>query len=201
MIRMFTIFLMLLVPLPALAQGLPALFDVTGVASDDVLNVRSEPRAGAPLVTSLAPDARNIEVVRVQNGWGRVTLIEASGWVSMRYLQPQPGGGTDRFPQRLTCYGTEPGWSLVIGPDAAEFATLEGETLLKVQERLTSRNHTRRFALMAGSPDMFVTATITPAMCNDGMSDTEFGLAISAVTRMPDGYSLLSGCCTLRSRP
>ncbi len=197
MIRALAV-LFCLLPLAALGQGLPALYAVTGVASDDVLNVRADPRAAAPLVAALAPDARNVEVLRIENGWGRISLGEAAGWVSMRYLAAQPGGGSDAFPPRLACHGTEPFWSLALTPDAVTFATPEGSTLLHVQERLTSRNHTRRFALMAGSPAMFVTATITPAQCNDGMSDAEFGLAISAVTRMPDGYSLLSGCCTLR---
>ncbi|MDQ2094264.1 COG3650 family protein [Rhodalgimonas zhirmunskyi] len=195
--------LLLLLPVSALAQGVmgqtyPALHAVTGVASDDQLNVRSAPRAGSALVATLAPDARNIEVIYTDNGWGRINVGEGAGWASMRYLARQQEDDTPGlFPPRLACFGTEPFWSLDITPDAAKFATPEGESLLHIQDRMTSRNTLRDFAVMAGSTDLFLTATITPARCNDGMSDREFGLHSSAVIRFPDGYQLLSGCCTL----
>lgn len=42
--------------------------DVTGVAADDVLNLRSEPRAGASLRGALSPTASGVEVERRTEG-------------------------------------------------------------------------------------------------------------------------------------
>ncbi|MFD2813860.1 SH3 domain-containing protein [Paracoccus aerius] len=64
---------------PALATQeyiLPTLFDVTGVASDDVLNIRAEPNAKAAIIGTLAPDAFRIEVVEERQGWARVNTGE-----------------------------------------------------------------------------------------------------------------------------
>lgn len=64
----------------ALAEDgpLPDLFDVTGVNSNDVLNVRSAPDADAEVIGSLDHDARDIEIVAVEDGWGRVNQENAA---------------------------------------------------------------------------------------------------------------------------
>lgn len=65
----------------------PALYDVSGVASDDVLNIRAEPSADAPIIGTLAHDATNVEIIRDgENGWGLVNTDEGTGWVSFAYL-------------------------------------------------------------------------------------------------------------------
>ena len=74
---------------PALATQeyiLPTLFDVARVAADDVLNIRAEPDASAPIIGTLAFDATHVEVVEQRAGWSRVNTGEGSGWVSDRYL-------------------------------------------------------------------------------------------------------------------
>ena len=39
------------------------MFDVTGVAANDVLNIRAAPDASAEIIGTLSPNARDIEVV------------------------------------------------------------------------------------------------------------------------------------------
>lgn len=57
----------------------PALYDVSGVASDDVLNIRAEPSADAPIIGTLAHDATNVEIIRDgENGWGLVNTDEGT---------------------------------------------------------------------------------------------------------------------------
>jgi hypothetical protein len=53
--------------------------DVTGVAADDVLNLRTEPRANAPLAGALSPTAAGIEVERRSGGWAYVSASRAVG--------------------------------------------------------------------------------------------------------------------------
>ena len=73
---------------PALAtqDGWPALYDVTGVDSADVLNIRSEPGAAGDVIGALPPDAQNVEVIRDNDGhatWGLINTGEGTGWVSL----------------------------------------------------------------------------------------------------------------------
>ncbi len=71
MIRVLA-FCLLWLPGLALAQSFPALYDVTGVASDDVLNVRAAPNANAQVIAALGPKATQVEVVRTDTSghWG-----------------------------------------------------------------------------------------------------------------------------------
>ena len=89
-LRVLVICLMLATP--AGAETFPALYSVTGVAGDDVLNIRLEPDATAEAVGSLPPDATNIEVVGLSpdGGWGQVIAGEAAGWIKMEFLARSP---------------------------------------------------------------------------------------------------------------
>ncbi|MEP2426619.1 MAG: SH3 domain-containing protein, partial [Tateyamaria sp.] len=80
-------------PAAATQDAWPALYDVSGVAENDALNIRQAPDAAAPIIGSLTPDAEGIEVIRPDDhhGWGLVNSGEGRGWVSLRYLTRQPG--------------------------------------------------------------------------------------------------------------
>ena len=54
--------LLLALALPLRAEEFPAAYAVTGVASNDVLNIRARPDAGSAIIGSLAPDATGVEV-------------------------------------------------------------------------------------------------------------------------------------------
>lgn len=103
--------LMTFLALPALAQSGRAVSEVTGIARDDVLNVRSGPGTNYRIVGALANNDR-VHVLNCQmNGssrWCRIEMItdmRGRGWVNARYLTqgaavqlpirpgPMPGAG------------------------------------------------------------------------------------------------------------
>lgn len=68
---------------------------IRGVGRHDILNVRAEPGAGAPMVGQLPPDARGIrgtgERRKVEGSvWRKVTCGALVGWVNQRYLVADP---------------------------------------------------------------------------------------------------------------
>ncbi|WP_418592327.1 COG3650 family protein [Ponticoccus sp. (in: a-proteobacteria)] len=181
----------------AAAQDYPRLHDVSGVASDDTLNLREAPSAKAPVVGELAHDARAIEVMRVENGWGRVNIKERAGWASIRYLAPRADGDLPNA-QALTCFGTEPFWSLHIRPgQTAQYRSpevMDGETYgVGPLQRLWSP--TLKYTLRGEGGEGSLDAMIMPAYCDDGMSDREYGFDVTLFLSRED--RVYSGCCTL----
>ncbi|TCK99920.1 SH3 domain-containing protein [Shimia isoporae] len=195
MIRLVAIFLLL----PGLlwANDLPALYDVTGVAKDDVLNVRSEPAASGELLGSLSPDATSIEVVDLNEAatWGRINLGETSGWVSMRYLQAQEPNPDYALAKRLFCYGNEPFWNaMFVQGELVRFSSPEGEYETPGAGLMVSgRGVTGLWAMGYGDS----VATFRREACSDGMSDRQFGLSVALYKLHSGEISLLSGCCAI----
>jgi uncharacterized membrane protein len=191
---------------PAAAQGpdLPALFDVAGVAADDVLNIRAAPDAGAGIVGTLPPDATAVEVVALSQdgGWGRIGQGESGGWVSLDFLARQQIGPWWTLPVPMRCLGTEPFWSLDLNAPLlqATFATPE-----EAPETMTIVNFWpgEDFRPVAGLRllQRDGIAVIRAAACSDGMSDRDFGLAIDLFLGPVEGAGVgpaLQGCCTLQ---
>jgi uncharacterized membrane protein len=187
----------------AAAQPLPGLYDVTGVAADDVLNVRAAPEAGAPVVGSLAADARGVEVVGrdAGGGWGLVNVGEGSGWAAMRHLAPRPGVWVEgALPDALACFGTEPFWSFRVDAGRAVLSGPDEErAAAPVAVLSTSIPDDPRRVVQAGAGEAAITAVIVPMACSDGMSDRSFGLD---VTLIPGGTAprMLTGCCSIERR-
>jgi uncharacterized membrane protein len=194
MIRAAALLFCLLLPGLASAQSWPALHDVTGVAAGDVLNIRAEPRAAAERVGALAHDARAVEVVQVRGGWGLVNSGEGAGWVSMRYLAPRVSGD-HALTRHITCFGTEPFWSLDItqGQTLRLSSPGDGDRTFPAGLLQPSANRSDRFVLRGGQ----LTAVIAHGACTDGMSDRQFGLTIDMLPDDGDDTRLLSGCCSL----
>lgn len=174
---------------------LPTLFDVARVAPDDVLNIRADPSARAPIIGTLAPDATGIEVVHEQQGWARINHGEGSGWVSARYLDYRVDVWEEgALPAGWQCFGTEPFWSVTPrdgavvlgGPDMAD----DARPVRAVLSRGVFRDPTR--VVVAEG----LTLVSTPQQCSDGMSDRLFGLRAEVVI---DGETprLLTGCCAI----
>ena len=175
------------------AETFPALYDVTGVAADDVLNVRANSSASAAKVGELAHNAQNIEVVRVRNGWGLVNVGETAGWTSMRFLARQEEGDY-ALARALSCFGTEPYWSLkILQGSEARFYDPDGSTGYHAGLLQVSKNRTDRFAFAAQS----LLAVIGRATCSDGMSDRQYGLTIDLWPDATNSMEFYSGCCTM----
>ena len=200
MIRIWAAALVLLSLSPAIAQDLPAFFDVAGVSQNDVLNVRSEPTAGSDIVGKLAAGQTGVEVVAVDDSgrWGQVNVGERSGWASMTYLVRQTPDGYGPARQ-LSCFGTEPFWSLdLIQNQGGEFRDMAETTLHFPLGRLSdSGNLIGRYGTIAQTDDGTLAIIVRREACNDGMSDRQFGLGIDLVLGGPGASQTLPGCCRI----
>ncbi|MCK4713165.1 MAG: SH3 domain-containing protein, partial [Marinosulfonomonas sp.] len=204
MLKYLTIVLLSVFPATtALAdwQLFPALYDVTGVASDDVLNVRKGPGASYPVIEALAPYDRYIEIIRLSDDgrWGLIGYAEGSGWTSMRYLARQRNLNGPDLPRPLNCGGNEPFWGLSFSANGSDFnepgepprflsSTWEG-----IPEGMLPIAYGVRMAQGSGE----ISAIITRSQCSDGMSDKEYGFAINALLSGAFGNRMLTGCCSL----
>jgi SH3-like domain-containing protein len=65
-------------------------YRVVYVAPDDVLNIRSGPSVGYPVVGMIPPRGRGVRIVGECDEWCPVRYNGASGWVNGRYLAAEP---------------------------------------------------------------------------------------------------------------
>ncbi|MCQ0971086.1 SH3 domain-containing protein [Paracoccus sp. TK19116] len=178
---------------------LPTLFDLTGVAEGDVLNIRAAPDASSSILGGIFPGATRIEVIEERGGWGRVNTGERAGWVNMRYLKYRTDVWEDgTLPDSLSCFGTEPFWSLAADGDAMVMST-SGEAERRFENATILGRGVFRDPTRAVAADGLVT-TMIPQICSDGMSDRLFGLRAELVLT-GDRPRLLSGCCTIQPQP
>jgi uncharacterized membrane protein len=191
---------------PGLAQDLPALHDVTGVAANDQLNIRAEPSASASLLGSFPPGTDGVEVTALSadGRWGRVNLEERTGWVAMRFMARQPGPDWPALAQPLACFGTEPFWSLTFNPSegTAAFNRMgEAQLGLWVNWAAPVSGPRGQVGLAIEGPARTGFLTLTGQDCSDGMSDRAFGVGVAlflngtgSSTAEAEGWS---GCCSL----
>lgn len=194
------ILILCLAPMAALAQNLPALYDVSGVAVSDTLNVRSGPSTAFDVIEKLRPDAENLEVVDTDPSgeWGLINVREQSGWVALRFMKRQSWQPDDGLPTALACYGTEPFWSFDVGQDkSATFSEPDRATDISAMVTVPSQNRTDRYALFGDGGDRIFTTLIARNQCNDGMSDQVFGLTIDLLVTDEGGVNVYSGCCSI----
>ena len=192
--------LFLLLPSLAAAGSLPSRYDVRGVGPGDVLNIRAEPSAAAPVVGTLAPDARGVEVMAADPSgrWGRVNANEGNGWVSLAYLTEQAAvWQSGKLPDGLHCFGTEPFWSLEPSGEQARFEQPEGSRSYEMTALDLGTDSDPRRALLLRDGETTATAAIVPQVCSDGMSDRVFGLEVLLVVSGQAGRNLFSGCCSI----
>jgi len=191
---------LLLLASAALAQSLPALYDVTGVSRDDTLNLRAGPSIGFQVIGKLQPGATGIEVVDTDSSgdWGLINIGERPGWVALRYLVRAPGQPAQGPPRNLSCSGTEPFWSFGLAPDrSASLTRLDGEIAFDNVLAVTSENRPDRHALFADGGDIVVTAMVGRNLCSDAMSERAYGLGIDLLITEETGVRVYSGCCSV----
>lgn len=186
----------------AAAQSFPSLHRVTGVASDDVLNIRASASASADIIGTLPPGQAGIEVMTTAKGWGLVNIDERSGWVSMRFMkQMMP----EVWPPKVfRCFGTEPFWSgLAISAKHGRVIRFElpGEPWIEARLReRTSRNDSRRISGRFTKAETTFTGhyVLSRQLCTDGMSDRTYGLMSDFLIRRDNRWTHYSGCCSLK---
>ena len=200
---MRSLILCLALILPTAASAQPAYYRVTGVAADDTLNVRAEPRAGSADIGDLPPNATGIEVAGTDPSgkWGQIVWQEGNGWVAMRFLAPdvvQQVAGT-ALPAGLMCAGTEPFWSIQISAGSANFSDLSGAVYPMALQGARVAEGRADFPVQTGftGADAAGNALIAPAACSDGMSDRTYPWRIDLLLSAGGGGRYLVGCCSL----
>ncbi|MDU8942403.1 peptide-binding protein [Ovoidimarina sediminis] len=189
-------------PAAATIDAWPALHDVVGVAPDDVLNIRSDPSAASAIIGTLAHDAEGIEVIRPSEDfdWGLVNTGEGTGWVSLRYVVPQPGQWFGQIPRVRGCFGTEPFWSLDFSREVPTYSEPDHEEVLTLGHEMMSLNRRDRAAFLMSGDAGPAQLIVTYVACTDGMSDREYGLTADFLRQTGEGPALVSGCCSLAGR-
>lgn len=193
---MKTVLLLLLLTGPVQAETYPGLYFVTGVAANDVLNIRAEPSADAPIVGMLTPDSTGVEIVAEVDGWGVVNVGGQTGYANLRFLERSDGLDWNQMAKPVICAGTEPFWKIEIDPanSAVRFSGPE-----EPQGHLTGIR--RIWAGLPWAPSTAIstpegTMILTPAECSDGMSERRYGIAVDVFLDR-EGSPRMSGCCTL----
>jgi uncharacterized membrane protein len=184
--------------LPLAAQELPAIFNVSGVAANDVLNIRAEPTASSEIVGSYAPDATGIEVVGIEGSWAIVNHADGRGYVSSSFLAHGGQANWSDLTTPLYCSGTEPFWLFAFDPAGAKatFDLFDNEPAVWPVRQTWPKGP--RSDLVAIEMDDKI-AVLRPQDCSDGMSDREYGIAFDLLFTddMGGGYQ---GCCSLIGR-
>lgn len=181
------------------AQVFPALYVVTGVAANDTLNVRAMPDGDSADIGDLAPEQLTEVLELDETGkWAKIIWQERNGWVAMRYLTAS-GNATD-IPQNLHCGGTEPFWGLdITHSDVLDFNPMNGDAAQQILEFAGYSANTGVSEFGFASADF--TGFVRRAECGDGMSDRDYGWAISLIDARDDGFAAYSGCCTMVTDP
>lgn len=190
----------------ALAQGL---YDVVGVASNDVLNVRASPNASSEKIGVLGPSDKNVEIVSISESgkWGLVNLEEQSGWVAMRFLKKL--AILSEPPARLACSGTEPFWFLSFNEDRSAvgewwpMGLVDGDAKSVYQSYWSDRPSNRTSETFGFRLENELTASgvsasgiIRQGICSDGMSERAYAYSIDMILSGPQNM-LISGCCSV----
>lgn len=183
----------------ATAQDFPGLFRVSGVAADDVLNIRAEPSARAEILGSFAPGEAGIEVIGLSEDrrWGLVRTGDGVGWSHMRYMQRDVLESWAEGRTELDCHGTEPFWRMTffLPTNRAEYVAPDDSFEVRTDAPyLPSTAHPPTLALaFEGARQGF--AVVRQGICSNGMSEHLFGLETQVYWR--GEIAGLSGCCAL----
>ncbi|MGC1495002.1 MAG: SH3 domain-containing protein [Sulfitobacter sp.] len=184
------------------AADFPALFDVYGVAEDDVLNARKEPSAQSDIVGALKPDTQSIEVIRLSKDgrWALVNFGEGTAWTATQFLKPS--SKLTLIPPRMRCFGTEPFWDLHISwpttSPSVDFSLAgdrEQNFIVQQTDGLSGRS-----VIMSGpreTDDIHLLTAVKRQYCSDGMSDREFGLGVELFILNGGNWQNYTGCCSL----
>lgn len=205
LIRLFVIFSILFCTLVVSANS-KNLYSVTGVSTDDYLNVRAEPDVKSQIKTRIPNDGRGVQHLDGEvevNGeiWWKIKWEGKQGWVNKRYLSsPDENKENTKHSDTKTalhCGGNEPFWGIKITKKSLSFTPMDGEKLsLPIVFNKTSDNNTSIAAIYAKKSGKQVMAILQKVQaCSDGMSDIDYPYSISAVINNQQFYS---GCCHVR---
>jgi uncharacterized membrane protein len=189
----------------------PVFFRVQGVASDDVLNIRSNPDSGSRLLGTIAAGASAVEgigapTVAGSARWQRVRHGGTIGWVNARFLSPDDAAGQGASPGRATsaslallapliCFGTEPFWAIRFNADGSARYEAMGEAPAPssvAQLRESASGDPESFDLRSADRSVHLRAAMRKTgRCCDVMSDLLHPYEFAGVGTP----GALYGCC------
>lgn len=190
-------------PAPAEPWTAPSLYAVTGVAPDDVLNVRAEPGPDAAKLAGLQPDERPVEVIEIMESggqrWGRVLAEGRPGWVNMAYLEEIDFErvADSAIPAALMCTGTEPFWGLEFSASSATYTDPEIEAPSSHAIAAVTPAAARGAFPAAVTFEDADWAVIARERCSDGMSSDDYQWSVQYFTRLGGEPVFLQGCCRI----
>jgi len=186
------------------AQAADTLFSVTGVAQNDVLNVRAQPHPSAEKIWTLPPDTtgvRAVGTIRIVSGaeWWQIRIGKQTGWVNARFLTPQRatlGPEPTFFRVPLSCSGTEPFWGFQLTGKTGVLDSLShGKATLQFNT-VRSPGGVPLIWSLRGHQDSTNSSVIAVLeetnACSDGMSDLTYQYSIRL--DVADG-PFFAGCC------
>ena len=192
---MMRLTLLLLVSLFAAANAWADVsYSPYGVRGGDVLNMRAQANARAPVVATIAPEATGVVLTgkSAPGDWVEVTYKRKRGWVNGRFL----GFGTGRFqlPAYLDCAGTEPFWSvaLIPGQARADLMFAERRRFFKLTRASTAMGRPDIWHIRGSNRPGEITLIVRHETCSDGMSDNRYPYSAIALI---SGQDMIAGCC------
>ena len=173
----------------------PQLWSVAPNAPADALTVRASASASAASVGALPAGATGIvEVEQNGEGWLKVTAGTVQGWVSGDGLVPQaPASGL--LPSVLTCSGTEPFWSVELNAGQARVVSPDRPSAPELPFDQVKATHSAAFLVTPrgkGPGYRWLTVSLAPERCSDGMSDRRHAWEVLALT---SEHGFVAGCC------
>ncbi len=177
----------------ARAQVLPALYRVTGVASDDTLNVRALPDGDSEDIGDLLPSqVTEVLAFDASGKWGRILWQEGNGWIAVRYLQAIENSSD--MPGQLNCGGAEPFWNLDVDfSGALVYDPASGDPAKQPVAFAAFSANSGLSEFGFASADF--TGFVRREQCSDGMSDRDYGWSLSLIDARDGGFAAYSGCC------
>lgn len=180
----------------SLAQATPPapVQDVTGVEWGDVLYIRQSATAAAPIVGAIPYNGRGIDLAgTASGGWVKVRYRDKEGFVAAKFLKPAADEGAP-VPAALECHGTEPFWTIKIGPKDSTYQFQdEAKEPMALGPLTQAANRSDGWMAVGGSSKAPTAVFLSRAeSCSNGMSDDVFPYSITA--KVPNG-GVVSGCC------
>jgi uncharacterized membrane protein len=164
-------------------------YEVAGVDTDDVLNIRKNPSASAPKVGEYRPGESGIRIYRRKGNWalaGRYDPKNPDGWVHARYLKLTVAAARVELPK--SCAGTEPFWNIEINSEReARYSQPDGSPQAFKVTEFSRSGRNASMKLDSGGK-----VSVMAQSCSDGMSDNVYPYAVRV--DLPDGRQL-NGCC------
>jgi uncharacterized membrane protein len=166
-------------------------YQVAGVASNDVLNIRAQPTSRSEIIGVFHYNHPLFEVTGSNGRWVRVNLGEYSGWVHSGYIQRVnvPTFPQTNLPNGLKCHGEEPFWTVTLSGGRLQLQSMTfGEKVYAVS---TIENIGDGYLITGMSKTANeISILVEDEMASSSIVENYYNWSVSLEM---DGYSVLGG--------